>query len=179
MSHHLTHEQLSNLLIADPTVCDLDLPTTASDLDTEAHLLDCGICAAELDGLRQSLACFREAVTVHAAAQPHGLPQTAFHLHKAPPMRYRHLALWSACAAALVVAITIPVGVRSARPQAPIAVPSAVAAPALAAVAPPHTAESDEALLAGIEQDLSSSIPTSMQPLADPLPSAQTSSTSK
>jgi len=180
---HLTHEQIANLLIADPTVCDLDLPQTASDSDAQmkAHLLECNACIAELAELRQSLAGFREAATMHAASQAQR--HTVFVPAK-KPAGYRQLALWSASAATLVVAVSAAFGVHRTQPaanQIP-ATPVQVAQAQTEAVPPvvPHTVESDEALLASIDQDLSASIPSSMQPLADPTATAeQTTSTSK
>jgi hypothetical protein len=70
-------------------------------------------------------------------------------------------ALWAA-AAALVIAITLPLALHHDQPPAQ-------RAPAPAAVtAQPSTSQSDEALLEEIDQTLSSSIPSPMQPLDDP-----------
>ncbi|SNS21322.1 hypothetical protein SAMN05421770_1018 [Granulicella rosea] len=169
---HLTHEQLSNLLIADPTVCDLDLP--ASDLDSQAaaHLHLCAACSLELDGLRQAIGGFREASVAYAARQPQRQA-----VSRPEKFGFGRVSLWAAtAAAAVVVAIAVPAGIHRQQPVAPIA----VAAPETVRTDEPsaqvaHTVESDEALLASIDQDISASIPSSMAPLDNPTPSATNS----
>lgn len=170
---HLTHEQLSNLLIADPTVCELDLELPASETDSDAHvaahLHECAACSHELQQLRQAIGGFRDASVIYAARQPK-------HLATARPesFGFGRLSLWAAtAAAAVVVAIAVPAGIHR-QPQQ-VATPTIAAHAETPAAPQAHTVESDEALLASIDQDLNASIPTSMAPLDNPTPSATNS----
>ncbi len=169
---HLTHEQISNLLIADPTICDLDLPQT--ELDSEAHIVAhlraCEVCSGELMSLRQSLVGFREATTLYSANAPQR--------RLVPVRRFTAtFALWTATAAAVLVAgVLMPLNLHKAHPVAtPVQTVAGNAASAQNAVSAKPTTQSDEELIAGIEQDLSASIPSSMQPLEDPIPSSTNS----
>jgi hypothetical protein len=82
----------------------------------------------------------------------------------APPQRYLTQPLYWAAAAILLVAASFPLSMRR----------QPVSAPATAAFASPHTAESDEALLEDIDQKVSADVPSPMEPLADPTAGAAT-----
>mgnify|MGYP001602170515 CR=1 FL=1 len=156
-THHLTHEQLCDVLLA--------LPEENGSSAVEAalagphdHLRNCMTCSAELEGLRESLAFFRQAASSYAE-QTYSRP-FARKASIAPSPRYRSHVLYWATAAVLALAVALPLGLH--RQHAPLPQPAAAAA--ISTQAP----ESDEALLDGIAQDLSASVPAAMQPLADP-----------
>jgi hypothetical protein len=143
---HLTDEQIFALLDEQEHI----EPTL------QLHLLACPACAAELTTLRGSLANFRIAAINLASEVPPLAPRTA----PAPRQRIRRRA-WAAsfataaAMAALSIALIHPQHTTSgsqARPNAPAV----------------QDVESDEALLDGIQQDLSTPIPPSLEPLALP-----------
>jgi hypothetical protein len=180
MTTHLNHEQLCDLLLADRA------PDAFSpELDrSREHVRDCHICADELASLGQSLTLFRS--TADAWAQHEWNNQTAYVNRNLRPAtsdpgvfsRF-HLtfrpAVWSAAAAALVLAAAVPMTVHrlSGSAEAPGITATVPATGTLAAA--PDT-KSDEALLEEINQTLSSSVPTPMQALADPTASGDNQS---
>lgn len=160
MSHHLSHKQLCDLLLAE------DAQHADAKLDPHReHLSACLICAAELDTLRTSVLRFRHSATSYSDRQLKGrhLRAPFATLYDTPHHGYFGQPLaWAV--AALVLAITLPLGLHRHHvvpPTAPVSVTAAA----------PST-ESDEALLEGISQDLATDIPSPMQPLADPTASA-------
>jgi hypothetical protein len=165
MNRHLTHEQLCDLLLAEPVPDSLESSGQIELL--RAHLRDCLLCSGEFESLSQSLATFRSTADAWAtrelANRPAALPLPASVPTQRTPALHAFMgpALWAA-AAALVVAITLPLALHHDQPAAP-------KTPAPAAVtAQPRTSQSDEALLEEIDQTLSSPIPSPMQPLDDP-----------
>ena len=165
MTPHLTHEQLCDLLLAEPAAA----PSESSgkiELLRE-HLSDCHLCSAEFASLSQSLATFRSTADAWASREWASRPARPTLLHHAPARTAstaRALmgpALWAA-ATALVVAITLPLTLHRDQPAAP-----KTPAPAVVTTQP-GTSQSDEALLEEIDQTLSSPIPSPMQPLDDP-----------
>ena len=159
MTPHLTHEQLSDLIIASPA----HLPQTESEAAHD-HLRSCLLCAAELQSLRASLSLFRQA-THTFAEQQYARPA----LNKAsiaPAPGYISHALYWAAAAAIAVAAILPASLYRQHSPAP--------QPSPAVLVSQQTTESDEALLEGIAQDLSTDVPSPMKPLADPTASAAT-----
>jgi len=72
-------------------------------------------------------------------------------------------------AAAMLLTVALPLAMRHQH--------EAAYAAAMVSSAPAHSIESDEALLEGIDRDLSASVPAPMQSLADPTASATTAST--
>jgi hypothetical protein len=159
---HLTHKQLSELLLAEPE------ETSPRLAELRGHLRSCPVCAAEIASLQQSLSRFRSATTAwagHASASRSwlspGLAPALGSMGSMEPAtarsRFRPL-LWAA--AAVLLAAAIPFAIHNHRSPPP-----------------PPTADThirqfspvtDEALLEEIDQTLSSSVPTPMQPLADP-----------
>jgi anti-sigma factor RsiW len=136
---HLTDERMFALLDS----------TIAGD----AHLDSCAECQTELATLRASLAHFQIAASNFSAQTPQ-LEQRQ--THTAPPSRFRR-AVWAASLATAAVLFTISASVF--HPSHPLAVTP---------TAPPEVSVSDEALLDGIQTDLSTSIPPSLEPLAVP-----------
>jgi hypothetical protein len=161
MTPHLTHEQLCDLIIASSgNLQDNESQAAYDHLQDHLHdhLHDCLLCASELQTLRASLSLFRQA-THSYARQEYARPS----LHKAsiaPAPGYLSHALYWAAAAAVAVAAILPV--TRYRQNSPVPPPSTTA------LVSPQTTESDEALLEGIAQDLSTDVPSPMEPLADP-----------
>ncbi len=159
MTPHLTHEQL----------CDIVLATSPHPLSSESialqnHLRACAACAAELTDLQASLALFRD--TAISYADREYMRSSAQHASILPS--HRHLsrpALWAAAAAVFVAAI-LPFSLHRQRQSSLPSTPTSASAP--------HTAESDEALLEDINEELSAPVPSPMQPLADPTAGANT-----
>ncbi|WP_035348670.1 hypothetical protein [Edaphobacter aggregans] len=161
MTPHLTHEQLSDLILTQPTA---DFHE-AGRLDMlRDHLRSCERCSSDLAQLRDSLAAFRSTADGWATSE-WSRPRTSQLLLSTPPRAglWGSLplpALWAA-AATLVVAITLPLALHHDSPATP-------KTPAATVTPQPQSSQSDEALLEEIDETLSSSIPSPMQPLDDP-----------
>ena len=182
MKFHLTRNQLSDVLFEDaspPDIAPADGSTLALSTSTNnavhEHLSHCLICAGELASLRHTFSSFRDTSIAFASRE-----QLRARLHPVAPAdaAQRSFLLqpryWAAGAAAALLLAVLPLGLQHRQP-APQAAP-AVATPAPATPAQPvQSIESDEALLNDINQQLSASVPTAMQPLADPTASAPNS----
>ena len=157
MTHHLTHEQLCDVLLASSA----HIPEQESFAveAAEDHLRNCLLCSAELQNLRASLSLFRHATHSYAEAV-YARPAINKASIAPSPRTISHVRYWAIAAALLVIAL-LPLSLR--RQHTPVA-----PEPAAAAIVSSQTTESDEALLEGIAQDLSTSVPSPMQPLADP-----------
>jgi anti-sigma factor RsiW len=156
---HLTPAQLDALLSPNPA---------ARDAAAEAHLLLCPACAAELANLRDSISLFRQASSNHASRelnslQPLSLPTRSLLF---PALQPTH---WFAVAATLLVAL-LPLQTFRARP-----IQSAPAEAYSALESAEH--QSDAALLDDVDREVSASVPTAMQALADPTQSETADST--
>ena len=167
MTPHLNHEQLCDLLLAS------DSRETHESGRLELlrqHLRECHPCAAELASLSESLTAFRSTATAWSASEWNRSETRtrSLRLASARPRSFIPAALWTA-AAALVVAATLPLALHRTSPATPKAPVTAVHA-----VAP--TSQSDEALLEEVNETLSSSIPSPMQPLDDPTAGRQNQS---
>ena len=161
MTPHLTHEQLCDLVIAEP-----DISNSASEA-AHNHLRACLLCTAELQNLRASLSLFRNAT--HSYARQEFARPTVNKASIAPSPGYLSHVLYWASATIVAVAVALPIGLH--RQHSHVPPPSAAVV-----VVAPQTTESDEALLEGIAQDLSTDVPSPMRPLADPTASAATQS---
>jgi anti-sigma-K factor RskA len=136
-NNHLTTEQLYELL---------DNPTLASD----AHLRTCSTCQLEFSDLRASLENFRVAATGLAAAEMPPLAAQRTTPAPTPRFAFRPFAFAASFATAAVLLVSF-----HARPVTRVRETPAVAS----------TQVSDAELLNGIQQDLSASVPPSLQPL--------------
>jgi anti-sigma factor RsiW len=160
MNLHLTHEQLCDVILADSS----PLPLRSSDQEfdiVDQHLRACLICSAELKTLRDSLAHFRDASVSYARqefAQSYAQRSSI-----APPHSVLSQPLYWAAAAVLFVAALFPVALHQRSIVHP-AVNSAV----VSAQTSNSGSESDDALLADIDQKVSADVPSPMEPLADP-----------
>src|SRR6266852_4199448 len=161
MTLHLTHEQLCDLILADSSFPPEGEPW--NDLKAESdvvqeHLRACLVCSAELRSLRDSLSHFREASVSYARqefAQSYAQRSSI-----APPHIYLSQPLYWTAAAVVFVAALFPLSMHRQRPDPPVA--RTTTSSSL------QTTESDEALLADIDQKLSADVPAPMAPLADP-----------
>jgi hypothetical protein len=174
MTLHLSHEQLCDLILADLSLQsereswnDLNDQDADSDVVQE-HLRACLICSAELRSLRDSLSHFRDASVSYARqefAQSYAQRSSI-----APPHSFLSQPLYWAAAAVVFVAALFPLSMHRHRPS-PAVIGTTATSPSR------QTTESDEALLADIDQKLSADVPSPMEPLADPTAGA-TSTTS-
>jgi len=170
MTLHLTHEQLCDLILADSSLPFEGNSQNDSDV-VQAHLRACLLCSAELRNLRDSLSHFRDASTAYARqefAQSYAQRSSI-----APPHSYLSQPLYWTAAVVVFVAALFPLSMHRQRAIAPVT--------ATAVSASPQTteSESDDALLADIDQKVSADVPSPMEPLADPTAgAASTTSTS-
>jgi hypothetical protein len=166
MTLHLSHEQLCDLIFADLSPTPSSLGSQNSSDVVEQHLQACLICSAELKNLRDSLVNFRDASVAYAHqefAQSYAQRSSI-----APPHRLLSQPLYWAAAMVIVVAALFPLTLHRDQATAPT--------PATASLTSQRTTESDEQLLADIDQKVSADVPSPMEPLADP--TAETSTTS-
>jgi hypothetical protein len=177
MTLHLSHEQLCDLILADLSLQPERESRSESwddqDADSDVvheHLRACLICSAELRSLRDSLSHFRDASVSYANqefAQSYARRSSI-----APPHSFLSQPLYWAAAAVVFVAALFPLSMHRHRP-APAVIGTTATSPSR------QTTESDEALLADIDQKLSADVPSPMEPLADPTAGANsTTSTS-
>jgi hypothetical protein len=162
-TRHLTHEQLCDVLLATEAAIE-----DATHEARQQHLDSCLICASELDLLRTSVTGFR-AVSIAVAGRalarrPLEVPVSALSGSRNP--RYISPTFFWAATAVLFAAV-LPLGLYHQNLN-PFLKPHVVAPVSTTSTTPTHTLEADEALLEGINQDLSAAIPSPMQPLADP-----------
>ena len=157
MTPHLTHEQLCDLIIVAPD-------TSPNTEVVQDHLRNCLLCTAELQTLRSSLDLFRS--VAHSYAGQHYARPTIHKASIAPSPRYLSHILYWAVAAAIAIAVLLPLNMHRQHSSARQAATTVTVAP--------HTTESDEALLEGIAQDLSTDVPSPMRALADPTASVET-----
>jgi hypothetical protein len=171
MTLHLSHEQLCDLILADLSL--QPEGESSNDLKAESnivqeHLRACLVCSAELRSLRDSLSHFRDA-SVSYARHEFALSY-AQRSSIAPPHSFLAQPLYWTVAAVLFVAALFPLSMHRQRASSPVI-------RTIATSSPLQTTESDEALLADIDQKLSADVPAPMAPLADPTAGA-TSTTS-
>jgi hypothetical protein len=162
MTLHLSHEQLCDLILADLSL----QPERESwnDLEAESdvvheHLRACLICSAELRSLRDSLSLFRDA-SVSFARQEFA-QSYAQRSSIAPPHSFLSQPLYWTAAAVVFVAALFPLSMHRQHAAPPVARTTTTSSSL-------QTTESDEALLADIDQKLSADVPAPMAPLADP-----------
>jgi hypothetical protein len=166
MSQHLTHDQLCDLLIAEPAP---GLQESGRLDMLREHVRECELCSSELASLSNSLDDFRSTTTAWAAHAWTHQTSGASAVRSTPRVRVLTLpALWTAAAAmAVAVAITLSTHQNKPAPATTHTTAANSAQPAVAATQTP-TIASDEALLEDIDATLSSSVPSPMQPLDDP-----------
>jgi len=158
---HLTHEQLCDLVLAlAPN------PRSSDYAAIEQHLHVCPVCSSELNHLNRSLSLFREASTAHAH---HALVEARTCPAQPARRTLRAPVAWlSAAAAAVALAAIVPFAFNHTAPTS-----STNERPVSSAVIHNTSqgslqAQSDEAFLDEVDDDISSTIPAAMQPLADP-----------
>jgi hypothetical protein len=134
----------------------------------EAHLLVCQQCSVELAELRQSLSLFCDATSAYANEQMRPLPRLV--PVRRAQVRWLIPTYWAVAAAAMLLTALLPMQVLRQRSQ-----PAQSAATASSAI---DHSQSDEALLDDVDREVSASVPTPMQALADPTASSTSTSTS-
>jgi len=152
---HLTDQQMYDLL------------QPAGNEPAHLHLQTCTDCQAELTNLRESLLNFRDATTSLAAVAAPRYPPLA----SRAATWFFGAKVWAASFATATAVLAISISVFHpihSRPGTDTAATTSIPQAALAV-------ESDDALLDGIQQDLSTSIPPSLEPLAVPTASSETS----
>lgn len=164
MTFHLTHEQLCGLVATDlaPTDTMDHAEQTAEARIIEEHLHACAVCSAELETLRGSLVHFREASVSYSREQ---FARSTVQWASIAPAPHRYLAqpLYWAAAALTIAVILLPVELHHHSVQMqPAAQATTNVTPATA------SAESDEELLADIDERVSADVPAALAPLADP-----------
>jgi anti-sigma factor RsiW len=158
---HLTEEQFGELIAASART------SSSETLITEAHLLGCEQCSAELASLRECLSLFREASTAYADNELRRMPQVSLPARR--PLLFPALApVYLATAAAAIFLVTL-LPIRQLRTAHP--------APGVAVRVAEAPSESDEALLEDVNSEVSASVPAPMQALADPTADASSTST--
>jgi hypothetical protein len=146
MNDHLTSAQLDHLLF----------DRLSGDQEAaNPHLQNCELCRAELASLRSTFGSLRSGATLAAARHQ----RLAADPHRATrPMRL----IGSLAAAAVVLAVSLPVALRHPSP----AHPNIAQAPQTNPAATSNAASlSDEQLLTTVQGDLAASVPDSMLPL--------------
>jgi len=146
---HLTSEQMESTLSGQPSE------------EAARHLDDCARCAGELAALREVFGNLREATA--ASAEHHRRFVSTAGARRVPRLA------WALVTAMFFVAAVTPVAMHYR--TIPVAVQGDVATGADATI-------SDEALLDGVQNDLSTSVPASMLPLAGTSPSTTDSADS-
>lgn len=168
MTPHLTHEQLCDLILARSPH-----PLSSDYAALEQHLHTCPACTEELTRLSRSLKLFRTASTAYARQQLAEIHAQRASVLPSPRSLTGPLAWLTAAAAAFLLAALVPFGMHHRHAATPSeASTTALTQPASASA---QTTESDEALLEEVDQDISSSVPSPMRPLADPTASSTVS----
>jgi len=143
---HLTSEEMEALLS--------DLPATVRALDRSEHLKVCAQCSAEVESLRGALEDLRTAAV--ASAEHHRrvavMPAPS---HRTPRM------MWTLLAAMVLICIAVPLTVHQRHAGVTM-----VSAPVQAPQATVSVAVTDEQVWNSIQDDLSSSVPKPLLPLA-------------
>lgn len=168
MTPHLTHEQLCDLLLSGHSRDAWILSSPELDA-ARNHIQTCEACAEEFATLTASMQLFRSTANAWSSQQwsDRLLAQSNTLKPVASGSRFGGLfprpLLWAA-SAALAIAIAAPFALHRTD--------AADSGDASIGVQPAHgrsaVMQSDEALLEEINQTLSSSVPSPMQPLADP-----------
>jgi predicted anti-sigma-YlaC factor YlaD len=145
MSAHLTHEELTDRLLSEPS------------MTVDAHLQDCEACRKEFDQLRSSLGLFRDAA--------HGWSENAAPFSQrvvavAPRRKAVWTAEWAVAAALLLVVVILPIvywqdrghKVKNASTTSPAETFQA-------------QVDKDNEMLSAVNSEIAESVPTPMQPL--------------
>lgn len=143
-TNHLNDEQMYALL------------DDATNSEAQTHLLACADCRNEFADLQASLTNFRGAATNMAAAQTPALAQRSFAVRPAKPSLAPRFWAASLATAALLIGVSVSVFHTGTSGSPIVANETAQVTPA---------AVSDDALLDGIQRDLSTSVPPSLEPL--------------
>jgi hypothetical protein len=170
INQHLNHQQICDLLLSGTSETASATPAQQSQELHREHLHSCLICSSELELLRSSVTGFRalSIVVADRALARRPLTASSAPLDARRGVRFISPAFFWA-ATSLVFAVVLPLSLYRSHlnpflkhGQTPVVVSTTPAA--IHTVA--SSALSDEALLESINQDLSASVPSPMQPLA-------------
>jgi anti-sigma factor RsiW len=153
MNTHLTDEQMYELLDRNPNA------------QAQSHLQSCAGCRSEVSSLRASLLDFRAAATSFAAAEVPPLAARTV----APRAHSFRMQIWAASLTAATALLALSIAVVH-----PVKAP-VNGVTTTTSTQPAATTESDDALLDGIQQDLSTNIPPPLEPLEVPAAAGETS----
>lgn len=174
MNQHLDPQQFYHLLDPDllyPHHLDCRNTMRSSELlQSTQHLQTCPVCRLQLESVRDSLTNFSIAATRLSLAQA----PTRLLDHSSAKSRFFTLprAAWASGLVAAMALGTVSLSMLHQPPATP--------APSVqrSAAAPETKTQSDDALLNGIDSDLSTSVPPSLQPLEANPASEETASSS-
>lgn len=145
MSAHLTHEELTNRLLSEPS------------MTVDAHLLDCEACRTEFDQLKSSVGIFREAA--HAWSENAAvLSQRVVAI--APRRKAVRTAEWAVAAALLLVMVILPMVYWQDRGHKVLTGSTSSTPETFQA-----QVDKDNELLSAVNSEIAESVPAPMQPL--------------
>jgi hypothetical protein len=178
-SRHLTHQQICDLLLSTPPV-EAEVSAEPQQEAHQQHVDACLICASELNLLRTSVTRFREvSVSIADRALARQTRSTLLPVER----NTRTLTpafFWAASGILFAAVLPLSLFHQNLNPlmKQPTAAPIvATSSPTPVKALEPQSV-SDEALLEGINQDLSASVPTAMQPLAGSIADNSSATTS-
>ncbi len=174
-SRHLTHQQICDLLLATQPV-GVDASAEPQQEAQQQHLDACLICASELNLLRTSVIGFRD-VSV-AIADRAFARQTRSSLLPVERNTRTLTPTFFWAATGILFAAVLPLSLFHQNLNPMLKQHISPPTVATSASVPATTVETDEALLEGINQDLSASIPSAMQPLASSIADNSAATTS-
>ena len=149
---HLTEEQFGELFATNAA------PATPATALANAHLLSCAQCAAEFASLRESLSHFRQASNAYACNE----------LRRQPPITLPDRPMFSPALEPAYLAAAVAILLAAFLPMQALRRAALQPAPSMVSGITDRSAQSDEALLEDINREISASVPTPMQALADP-----------
>jgi hypothetical protein len=160
MAKHLSSEELESVMAG------------RGDESAVTHARECTVCAEEMAGLRLILGGLRESAKRTAERERRLAVRPA--LGKGPGKGWVRGGVWAGVMAAVMVAVIVPVEMRH-RELAPV---TAQTTPHVVGVQESGATElSDDALLSGVQNDLSTDVPAPLEPLAGASITTTTSNT--
>jgi anti-sigma factor RsiW len=155
MNHHLTTAELDQMLFE------------AASATRNEHLATCPACIAELASLRSTFTTLRSTTTAASAQHQQLAARSARNSRTRLPVRLGTRLVGSFAAAAIALAIGLPIALHRTATTHPSVVATAHHPQATPAdtFTPSHL--SDEQLLTSVQGDLSASVPEPMLPLED------------
>jgi hypothetical protein len=165
MSAHITHEEMTDLLMG------------ARTSTLECHLQTCAGCREELERVKSSLALFRTAS--HAWSESESSESAAWQPVIKLPRASAHISWWKMAAVAAVMLTVFATAYRIKKNfSADSAAKMTTSQPVTTASLQDQIAEDNE-LLAQVNSEISEAVPMPMQPLQISAASTESSSQNK